>query len=232
MMTLLIIRLMAETEKIDQPLEPLRVMDAKISEILEILRRHFSCIPDFRHMAGLKVRISGSLRFESEPFNRLQGGDSSMSGIDGVDALPAIYAIVLNFSSSAPYGTIPSCHAPFFPDQMVSLNEVPVENGSREKDSIGSPVTIVLEPTPGLVEVSLRHAESGRIIYGQLRSITIGIEDMFLKAIVPPSIIEDEIPAYYLDLFNAGSLGGVWYVFKHRRQGSCSNQQNSICQVA
>ncbi|KAJ4710357.1 AP-5 complex subunit beta-1 [Melia azedarach] len=209
-------QIMAETEKIDQPLEPLRVMDAKISEILEILRRHFSCIPDFRHMAGLKVRIACSLRFESEPFNRLWGGDSSVSGI-GVDSLPAIYATVLKFSSSAPYGAIPSCHIPFllgeparkgcFPDQMVSLNEVPVDNGSREKDSFRAPVTIVLEPqepTPGLVDVFIEtNAESGQIIYGQLRSITVGIEDMFLKAIVPPNIIEDDIPAYYLDLFNA-----------------------------
>ncbi|KAH9771432.1 AP-5 complex subunit beta-1 [Citrus sinensis] len=210
-------QIMSQRETIDQPLEPLRVMDSKISEILGLLRRHFSCIPDFRHMAGLKVSILCSLRFESEPFNRLWGDDSTMSGIDGVDALPAIYATVLKFSSSAPYGSIPSCRIPFllgeparkgsFSDQTLAVSVIPVENGSRDKESFRAPVTIDLEPrepTPGLVDVFIEtNAENGQIIYGQLHSITVGIEDMFLKAIAPPDITEDEIPGYYSDLFSA-----------------------------
>lgn len=210
-------QIMSQRETIDQPLEPLRVMDSKISEILGLLRRHFSCIPDFRHMAGLKVSILCSLRFESEPFNRLWGGDSTMSGIDGVDALPAIYATVLKFSSSAPYGSIPSCRIPFllgeparkgsFSDQTLAVSVIPVENGSRDKESFRALVTIDLEPrepTPGLVDVFIEtNAENGQIIYGQLHSITVGIEDMFLKAIAPPDITEDEIPGYYSDLFSA-----------------------------
>ncbi|KAJ0095368.1 hypothetical protein Patl1_15762 [Pistacia atlantica] len=209
-------QIVSKAENINQPLEPLRVMDSKISEILGILRRHFSCIPDFRHMEGLKVRISCSLRFESGPFNRLWGDDSSMGGLDGVDSLPAIYATVLKFSSSAPYGSIPSCHIPFllgeparkgsFSDQMVSL-DVPVENGSGEEESFRAHVIIDLEPSepsPGLVDVFIEtNAENGQIIYGQLQSITVGIEDMFLKAISPPDIPEDVIPLYYSDLFNA-----------------------------
>lgn len=209
--------IMSETDTIDQPLEPLRVMDSKISDILGLLRRHFSCIPDFRHMAGLKVSILCSLRFESEPFNHLWGDDSTMSGIDGVDALPAIYATVLKFSSSAPYGSIPSRRIPFllgeptrkgsFPDQTLSVSVIPVENGSRDEESFRAPVTVDLEPrepTPGLVDVFIEtNAENGQIIYGQLHSITVGIEDMFLKAIAPPDIIEDEIPGYYSLLFSA-----------------------------
>lgn len=205
------------TERINQSWEPLRVMDSKISEILRILRRHFSCIPDFRHMPGLKVRISCSLRFESEPFNRIWGVDSPIDQVERVDALPAMYATVLKFSSSAPYGSIPSYHIPFLLGEpprndrisglTVSLDIVPVENGSGEEESFRAPVTIDLEPqepTPGLVDVLIEaNAANGRIIQGQLQSITVGIEDMFLKAIVPSEILEDAMPAYYLELFDA-----------------------------
>ncbi|KAK4842557.1 hypothetical protein QYF36_023680 [Acer negundo] len=212
----IIYHMISETEKIDRPLEPLRVMDSKISEILGILRRHFSCIPDFRHMTGLKVRISCNLRFESEPFTRLWGGDSSTSVLDDVDALPAVYATVLKFSSSAPYGSISSGHIPFLlgeparkgyiSGQMPSL-DVAIDNGSGEEETFRASVTIELEPrepTPGLVDVFIEtNAENGQIIHGQLQNITVGIEDMFLRAIVPPDIPEDVIPGYYSDLFNA-----------------------------
>lgn len=206
-----------ETERIDRPQEPLRVMDAKISEILVTLRMHFSCIPDFRHMPGLKVRISCSLRFESDTLSRIWGLDSPTGVLGELDALPALYATVLNFSSSAPYGSIASYHIPFLlgepprkidiSDQTASLAIVPVENGSGEEDSFRAPVMIELEPrepTPGLIDVSIEtNAENGHIIRGQLHSITIGIEDMFLKAVVPPGIPEEASPGYYLDLFSA-----------------------------
>lgn len=211
------IQIIPETERIDLPHEPLRVMDSKISEILGTLRRHFSCIPDFRHRSGLKVRISCCLRFESEPFNRIWGDGTPASGLDEVDALPAIYATVLKFSSSAPYGSIPSYHIPFLlgepprskdiSGQQVSLEIVPLENGSEEDDRFKAPVMIELEPhepTPGMVDIFIEtNTENGQIIHGQLRSITVGIEDMFLKANVPPDFKEDAIPDYYSDLFSA-----------------------------
>lgn len=211
------IQIISETEKIDHPQEPLRVMDSKISEILGILRRHFSCIPDFRHMPGLKIRISCSLRFKSEPFNRVWGADVPAADLDGVDALPAIYATVLTFSSSAPYGSIPSFHIPFLlgepptngysSGQKGSLDIVPVENGSEEEESFRAPVMIELEPRepmPGLVDVSIEtNAENGQIISGQLQSITVGIEDMFLKALIPADIAEDGVPGYYSEVFHA-----------------------------
>lgn len=211
------IHIISETEKIDHPPEPLRVMDSKISEILGILRRHFSCIPDFRHMPGLKIRISCSLRFKSEPFNRVWGADVPATDLDGVDALPAIYATVLRFSSSAPYGTIPSFHIPFLVGEPPanghslgdkgSLDIVLVENGSEEEKSFKGVVMIELEPRepmPGLVDVSIEtNTENGQIINGQLQSITVGIEDMFLKAIIPSDIAEDEVPGYYSEVFHA-----------------------------
>ncbi|XP_060675509.1 uncharacterized protein LOC132804970 isoform X2 [Ziziphus jujuba] len=238
------IQIIPEIERIDQPQGPLRVMDSKISEILETLRRHFSCIPDFRHMAGLKVKISCNLRFESEPFNRIWGDSTPGGDLDEIDSLPAIYATVLKFSSSAPYGSIPSYHIPFIlgepprnkdigepprnkdigepprqkdigepprnkdiPGQLVSLDIVPLENGSEEDERFRAPVVIELEPrepTPGMVDVLIEtNAEDGQIIHGQLRSVTVGIEDMFLKAIVPPDVKEDAMPGYYSDLFSA-----------------------------
>ncbi|KAJ4839441.1 hypothetical protein Tsubulata_025349 [Turnera subulata] len=205
------------TDRTSHVQEPLRVMDSKISEILGILRRHFSCIPDFRHMPGLKVRISCNLRFESESFNHVWGGDSPTGQLDGLDALPAIYGTLLKFSSSAPYGSIPSCHIPFLlgeptrndqhSDLTASLDIVPVEDSSADDESFRAPVTIHLEPrepAPGLVDVFIEaNAENGQVVRGQLQSITVGIEDMFLKPIVPSDILEDAIAAYNLQLFDA-----------------------------
>ncbi|KAL9352033.1 hypothetical protein Peur_054713 [Populus x canadensis] len=122
-------------------------MDSKISEILEILRRHFSCIHDSRHIPGLKFRISCHLR--SEPFNHIWGDNSPTSQNDDICS------------------------------QIVSLDTVPVENDSREKESCRAPVTIDLEPRepiPGLVDFSIEaNAENGQVIHCQLQSIIIVI---------------------------------------------------------
>ncbi|KAL2329118.1 hypothetical protein Fmac_022545 [Flemingia macrophylla] len=210
-------QIIPETGRINQPQEPLRVMDSKVAEILNTLRKYFSYVPDFRYMPGLKVRISCSLRFESSNFRRMLGIDKTTTSLEEIDALPAIYATVLKFSSSAPYGSIPSYRIPFLlgephnkdpSSQNASLSIVPVgvENDSREEGKYRATVVIDLEPrepTPGIVDVHIEtNAENGQIIEGQLKGITVGIEDMFLKAIVPSDIPEDEIPRYYFDLFN------------------------------
>ncbi|CAN4118545.1 unnamed protein product [Withania somnifera] len=188
-----------------QPPEPLRVMDSKISQIVEILRKHFSSIHDFRHMPGLKIKIPCVLRFESEPFSRIWGINMPANG---VDTLPALYATVLKFSSSAPYGSIRSCFYSF--SQTNSLDIIPVENVSEtpgDDKSFNAPVLIELEPQDpitGLVDVFIEtNSDNGQIIRGQLHNITVGIEDMFLKAIVPEDIPEDAVQGYYVDLFNA-----------------------------
>ncbi|GAB4842826.1 hypothetical protein Ancab_012803 [Ancistrocladus abbreviatus] len=207
----------SEAKRIEFPQEPLRVMDSKVSEILGTLRKHFACIPDHRHMAGIKIQIHCTLRFDAEPFKRIWVADSSINGLEKVDALPAIYATVLNFTSSAPYGPIQSYRIPFLlgepagtdnlPRQKDSWDVVPVENVSAEKENFKAPVVIELEPrepVPGSVDVLIEaNAENGRIIRGQLLSISVGIEDMFLKSVVPPDIGEDAVPDYYSDLFDA-----------------------------
>ncbi|KAK4264140.1 hypothetical protein QN277_029470 [Acacia crassicarpa] len=219
-----------EMGRISQPQEPLRVMDSKIAEILNTLRNYFSYIPDFRYMPGLRVRINCSLRLESSNFIRMLGIDTTASPLEEIDVLPAIHATVLKFSSSAPYGPIPSYRIPFLlgegygnnASQNLSLSIVPVENGTREEDKFRASVAIELEPrvpTPGVVDVHIEtNAENGQIIEGQLQGITVGIEDMFLKAIVPPDIAEDAIPRYKLDLFTA-----LWEAC-----GTCSNTGREI----
>ncbi|KAK9117896.1 hypothetical protein Scep_015989 [Stephania cephalantha] len=208
------------TDRIDSHKEPLRVMDSKVAEILGILRQHFSCIPDFRHMPGLKIQIPCHLRFEAEPFNHIWGGGGDLPANDlkGVDDLPALYATVLSFSSSAPYGSIPSSHIAFLlgePPKMASfvgkeggLEIVPSGNVSEEQqESFTALIVIELEPRepmPGLIDVAIEaNAENGQIIRGQLQSITVGIEDMFLKARAPSDILEESLPGYYADLFTA-----------------------------
>ncbi|KAL4570024.1 hypothetical protein LXL04_025673 [Taraxacum kok-saghyz] len=190
---------------IEGPNEPLRVTDSKVSEIVEILRRHFSSIPDFRHSEGIKIVISCNLSFQSEPFNRIFGGP---------DLLPALYATVLKFSSSAPYGSIQPYRIPFLlggPTKSHTpgtLEIVPAGNGNiKEDENFKSRVLIELqpkEPTPGLIDVSIEsNTESGQIVCGHLQSVTVGIEDMFLTAIVPEDVDQDSVPGYYSDLFDA-----------------------------
>lgn len=186
-------------KRITMPPEPLRVMDSAVAEILGILRRHFSLIPDYRHMPPIKIFIPCSLRFESEEFNRVWGTSSSTTS-ESEDDLPALYAIKISFSSSAKYGKIPPCRVPFL------LGEPP-NSGSETESSYQALVNIELEPRdpmPGIIDVTLEaNLEDGQIINTSLQSISIGIEDMFLTANVPSDLTRDEIPDYYLDLFNA-----------------------------
>ncbi|KAI4384135.1 hypothetical protein MLD38_009900 [Melastoma candidum] len=208
----------SENEDPGRPLGSLRIMDSGTSEMLETLRKYFSGIPDYRHFPGIKIIIPCYLRFDSEPFGQLWGFPSSTGGeSDAIEALPAIYATVLKFSSTAPYGSIPPSRVPFLlgePSrksdtsvQHSGLEIIPIENGSTSDDSYKAPVSIELEPrepTPGIVDVLLEtNAESGQIICGQLRSIPIAIEDMFLNAIVPSDIPEDEVPRYRSRVFSS-----------------------------
>lgn len=211
------INIFTDANRTRQPQEPLRVMDSKISEIVEILREHFRSIPDFRYMAGIKIKVTCSLKLKSDVPHFESGTNFSTADSDGIDAVPALYATVLKFSSSAPYGTIPVYRVPFLlakPAKSVnssgennSLDIVPFDDGSGEQESCKAPVEIELEPReplPGLVDVFIEaNTDDGQIIQGQLQGITIGIEDMFLKPIVPENVPRDAVPRYYLELFNA-----------------------------
>ncbi|KAG8365744.1 hypothetical protein BUALT_Bualt17G0003700 [Buddleja alternifolia] len=236
--------IISESNMFYQQKEPLRVMDAKISEIVRVLRRHFSFIPDYRHMPGLKIKISCSLRFDSEPF-------STANVLNGVDKLPAIYATVLKFTSSAPYGPILPFHVAFLlgspPKNSKSLTQtdplaiVPVENGhEEEEENFKAPVCIELEPRepmPGLVDIFIEtNADNGQIIRGQLNSISVGIEDMFLRAIIPDEITGDAVPGYYVDIFNAlweacetsSSTGRETFVLKGGKGVAALNGTRSV----
>lgn len=208
--------IISESELLRQQKEPLRVTDSKVSEIVGVLRRHFSCIPDYRHMPGLKIKISCSLRFDAEPFCSVWGTTTSDSFSDEVDKLPAIYATVLKFTSSSPYGSISSFHNAFLLGSTTKIDSsltqadalviVPVDNGHRE--TFIAPVCLELEPrepVPGLVDVFIEtNTDNGQIILGQLSSIPVGIEDMFLRAILPDDMKgDDDIPSYYVNLFTA-----------------------------
>lgn len=203
-------------KRIEQSQEPLRVMDSKISEIVDILRMHFSYIPHYRHMPGLKIKIPCTLRFQSEPFIRIWGSDPSGKSAEELKAVPTMYAIVLKFSSSAPYGSIPSYHIPFLHGEPFSgesllphgsMDIVPVGTPPIETLGTGSLVTIELEPrepVPGIVDASIdANADNGQVIRGKLEGVAVGIEDMFLKAVPPTEIPEDELPEYYSRLFDA-----------------------------
>ncbi|EYU30951.1 hypothetical protein ABFS82_08G221700 [Erythranthe guttata] len=228
--------------------EPLRVMDAKISEIVGQLRRHFSCIPDYRHMQGLKIKIECSLRFECDP----------LLSDDGVEKLPALYATILKFTSSAQYGTISSFHIPFLlgtppkkgerssqTDDSSLLAIVPIDenknNGHYSKEeNFEARVCIELEPRepmPGLVDIFVEaNSDNGQIIKGQLHGISVGIEDMFLRAILPDDVEAADVASYYADLFDAlweacessSSTGRETFVLKGGRGAAAISGTRSV----
>ncbi|CAJ1928698.1 unnamed protein product [Sphenostylis stenocarpa] len=135
-------------------------------------------------------RINQSTTRATTTFNRMWGLDKTVTSLEEIDALPAIYATVLKFSSSAPYGSIPSYCIPFLLGEPYN------------QDPASQNVSLRIVPV-GIVDVHIEtNAENGQIIQGQLQGITVGIEDMFLKAIVPSDIPEDETPRYNFDLFN------------------------------
>ncbi|XP_010533345.1 PREDICTED: uncharacterized protein LOC104809147 [Tarenaya hassleriana] len=211
-------QIIPEGQRIESGSRTLRVIDSKIASVLRRLGRYFSVIPDYRHTPEIKVRIFCTLRFDAEPFTRIWGDQNPGNEFEKVESPPAIFATVLKFSSSASYGSIPSSRIPFLLGESrqngnilgneAPLDIVPIENTPEdEQDGSRAPVTIELEPkepTSGLVEVSIEaNAENGQIVEGKLQNVPIGIEDMFLKALVPPDIPEEAIPRYYSELFDA-----------------------------
>ncbi|CAM6047101.1 unnamed protein product [Sphagnum compactum] len=164
--------------------EPVRrVMDARTSEILGILRQHFEEIPDFRNGLGVKINIRCQLRFMGETLQRMRAEADGISDSEdlvdvysgNLEAWPAIYAVVISFTSTGLYGAIPSVHVPFL------LSEAP----ERKLET----VIIELEPrqpVPTLVDAKIIFSdEDGTSVSGQLDSIPVGIEDLFLRAPVP-----------------------------------------------
>ncbi|KAK8934218.1 hypothetical protein KSP39_PZI014874 [Platanthera zijinensis] len=189
-------------DKISLQGEPLRVMDSKVAETLRILRKHFGCIPDYHHMSGTKISIPCLLKLEAESFNQVWGSDLE-------DNLPALYATVITFKSTSKYGFIPACRVPFLlgAPSETGLEIIPAGGDIQEDSSFRTPLMVELEPQeplPGLIDTELTaNIENGQIISGSLQSITVGIEDMFLKACLPSDVEDDRVSRYYLDLFHA-----------------------------
>ncbi|CAD6241549.1 unnamed protein product [Miscanthus lutarioriparius] len=117
--------------------------------------------------------------------------------------------VTITFSSSAHFGKIPSCHIPFILGEPPGsgMDIVPIDNQNREESSYCASVTIELEPqepSPGLIDVSVEaNTENCQVLSGSLKPITVGIEDMFLKASVPPDTPREGVAMYYQDLFHA-----------------------------
>lgn len=186
--------------------EALRVMDPKTGELLRVLRTHFRCIPDYRVMPGIKIRIPCILRFESDPFTRTWASES----YDG-QTVPALYATKITFSSFSKYGKIPPCRVPFLLGESPKSDQalVTLDQLNDESTNCSNFTKIFIElhpqdPMPGLIDILIKaNTATGQVVSGSLRPVTVGIEDMFLKAILPPDISDEWVPRYYSDLFDA-----------------------------
>lgn len=259
----------------------------------KILQEYFSLIPDYVNGSGLKVQVQCYLKFkaDAQPSHREDGSPRSMlSGPSFSESWPALFAVVLSFSTSGPYDHIPSVHIPFLlsepPDatketadegsssaqmqivqhqgetdvrEKLSTEEITeaktteevtvakttadAEVGSREEavndgmpelegkekpefvdtghgsmdgsstseelDEGAFKESIILElepkqPVPTIIDTFVVTSdEDGRRIHGQLDSVHVGIEDLFVKALLASEVSSSDSSVYYFDLFNA-----------------------------
>lgn len=225
-----------------------RVMDARTSEILGILRQHFEEILDFRISSGVKISVRCNLRFQGEVQQRMQAEAEGVPDTNDSGSWPAIYAVVISFITTGLYGPIPSVHVPFLlsepPQRKIwklpgaeSPTSVFTEDGLRtgrgdtkgkafesdensssreltveltKDDELLYDVTVIVElepkqPVPTLVDAQIVFSdEDGHSVHGQLDSIPVGIEDLFLKPPLPQSLHSTSSQSeYYYTLFKA-----------------------------
>lgn len=186
--------------------EALRVVDPKTGDLLRVLRTHFGCIPDYRVMPGIKIRIPCTLRFESDLFTRTWGSESYDE-----QSIPALYATKITFSSFSKYGKIPPRRVPFLLGESLKpdLALVPLDQENNESTHHSDFASFFIElqpedPMPGLIDILIKaNTGTGQVVSGSLRPVTVGIEDMFLKAILPANVSDEWIPQYNADLFDA-----------------------------
>lgn len=116
-----------------------RVMDARTSTILGILRQHFEEIPDYRNGFGVKINVRCTLRFLGEVLLRLLAESEGLSdSSNDPGSWPAMYAVVISFVTTGLYGPIPSVHVPFL------LSEPP-KNRSWRTPGTESPTSVITE---------------------------------------------------------------------------------------
>ncbi|KAJ3672304.1 hypothetical protein LUZ60_007025 [Juncus effusus] len=176
--------------------ELLRVVDLKAVENLRVIRTYFGSIPDF------KIKIPCQLSFKPDLLRNISVTDNS----------PALYAIKLEFSSCSKFGKILPSRIPFLEGEVSksNLEIVSLDQDGKNDENTSSGFAYVdielqpEEPMPGLIDVSIKaNTVNGEIISGYLKSLIIGIEDMFLKPIIPACISNEQVSIYYSDLFDA-----------------------------
>lgn len=248
---------------------------------LRILQNYFSLVPDYINGSGLKVKVQCYLTFRADAQPSPTEGDSprsTMSGPSFSKSWPALYAVVLSFSTSGPYGHIPSVHIPFLmsepmdgskgntggepssaqlqiierkdesdanskldskePTEAKTQAQAQVDKGEAEneatpnleakeklrletgpsmdgsstseqldEDAFKEAVVLELEPkqpVPTIIDAYVVTSdEEGRRIQGQLDTIHVGIEDLFVKPLTPSRVSASELSVYYFNLFNA-----------------------------
>lgn len=106
--------------------------ESDLPEEVKILQEYFSLIPDYLNGPGLKVKVHCHLRFkcDAEPLHAEEGSPRSMvSGPSFSESWPALYAVVLSFSTSGPYGKIPSVHIPFLLSEPSETTKETADEG-------------------------------------------------------------------------------------------------------
>ncbi|KAL3695875.1 hypothetical protein R1sor_009951 [Riccia sorocarpa] len=126
----------------------LRVMDSRTSEVILFLRKHFSQIPDFLHGPGLKISVPCLLIFKGEVRQKAMGDselgepDSSPSSFSQLsDSWPAIYAVILTFTTTGMYGPIPKVRVPFLlsePPQKSPMSKRDRQDSRKGKEKVAA----------------------------------------------------------------------------------------------
>ncbi|MCO5557740.1 hypothetical protein L7F22_011311 [Adiantum nelumboides] len=110
--------------------------DAGFSEF-QMLHEYFSLIPDYINGSGIKVTVQCYLKFKADAQPSHAEGESprsTMSGPSFSKAWPALYAVVLSFSTSGPYGHVPSVHIPFLMSEPLDASKISsVEDPSSQE---------------------------------------------------------------------------------------------------
>ena len=124
--------------------------EEEISDETKILHQYFALIPDYVNESGLKVKVQCFIKFKADVQNS-HAEDSPSSMLSGPDfeaeSWPALYAVVVSFRTTGPYGPIPSVHIPFL--MSVPSNDstevIAGEDSSlRQLQIVNNPLTVGL----------------------------------------------------------------------------------------
>lgn len=171
-----------------------RVMDARTSTILGVLRQHFEEIPDFRNGFGVRINVCCTLRFQGEVLLRLQAeaaGKPTKADDDDetTSSWPALYAVVISFITTGLYGPIPSVHVPFL------LSEPPQNNKAWQFPGTESPTSVFGEETPQKKSEGRSAASKGKTKTSS-RDFADEFSDRRVLMIEPSKKVDDQHDLY------------------------------------